>query len=95
MNNYLNAWIGKRLKRDTGFGAFATRAYASTFIGQVTDNLVFALLVSRTFFGWTLTQCITCALTGAVLELLFEVAFSPLGYRMTKGILAERAGNAK
>ena len=95
VNNYLNAWIGKRLKKDTGFGAFATRAYVSTFIGQVTDNLVFALLVSRTFFGWTLTQCITCALTGAVLELLFEVVFSPLGYRMTKGILAERAGNAE
>ena len=93
VNNYLNAWIGTRLakrRRDQGFSAFAARSYVSTFVAQVADNLVFALLVSRAFFGWTLTQCITCALTGAVLELLFEVVFSPLGYRMTKSILAER-----
>ena len=96
VNNYLNAWIGTRLakrRRDTGFSAFATRAYVSTFVAQVVDNLVFALLVSRTFFGWTLAQCITCALTGAVLELLFEVVFSPVGYRLTTSILAERAVN--
>ena len=93
VNNYLNAAIGKRLSNDSGFGAFALRSYVSTFVGQVADNLVFALLVSQVFFGWTLTQCITCALTGALLELLFEVVFSPIGYRMTKGILAERAGN--
>ena len=93
VNNYLNAAIGKRLSNDSGFGAFALRSYVSTFVGQVADNLVFALLVSQVFFGWTLTQCITCALTGALLELLFEVVFSPIGYRMTKGILAERVGN--
>ena len=98
INNYLNAWIGRGLanrRRDTGFAAFATRSYVSTFIAQVADNLVFALLVSRTFFGWTLTQCVTCALTGALLELVFEVVFSPLGYRLTKSILAERAGNGE
>lgn len=94
VNNYLNAAIGRRLANDSGFGAFALRSYVSTFIGQVADNLVFALLVSQVFFGWTLTQCITCALTGALLELLFEVVFLPLGYRMTKGILAERADSA-
>ena len=93
VNNYLNAWVGGRLAKDSGFAAFATRAYVSTFVAQVVDNLVFALLVSRTFFGWTLTQCITCALTGALLELVFEVVFSPLGYRLTTGILAERADN--
>lgn len=91
VNNYLNHGIGQRLDDDTGFGAFALRAYISTSVGQFTDNLVFALIVSRTFFGWTLLQCFTCAVTGAVLELLFEVAFSPLGYRLTKTILAEHA----
>lgn len=94
INNYLNSAIGKRLANDSGFGAFALRSYVSTFVAQVADNLVFALIVSQNFFGWTLTQCITCALTGAVLELLFEVVFSPIGYRMTKSILAERAANA-
>ncbi|MBQ9067755.1 MAG: VUT family protein [Eggerthellaceae bacterium] len=91
INNYLNAGIGARLQRDYGFGAFALRSYVSTFVAQAADNLVFALLVSQAFFGWTLLQCVTCALTGAVLELLFEVAFSPFGYRLVEGILAERA----
>ena len=94
INNYLNAGIGRRLAReghDSGFGAFATRSYVSTFLAQVADNLVFALLVSQTFFGWTLAQCISCALTGAVLELLFEVVFSPIGYRVAHNILVERA----
>ena len=91
VNNYLNAGIGERLSDDTGFKAFAARAYISTCIGQLVDNLTFALIVSRTFFGWTLSQCLTCALTGAVLELVFEVVFSPLGYRLTQSILAERA----
>ncbi|MBQ9059336.1 MAG: VUT family protein [Atopobiaceae bacterium] len=90
LNNYMNAGIGKRLNNDSSFGAFATRAYISTFSAQFVDNLVFALLVSRTFFGWTLMQCFTCALTGAVLELLFEVVFSPIGYKLTQSILAER-----
>ena len=91
VNNYLNDAIGKCLRRDTGFGAFAARSYISTFVAQTIDNLVFALLVSQVFFGWTMVQCITCALTGALLELLFEVVFSPLGYRLTTSILAERA----
>lgn len=91
VNNYLNHSIGKLLADDTGFGAFAKRAYISTFTGQFVDNLVFALLVSRVFFGWTPVQCVTCAITGALLELLFEVAFSPVGYRLTKSVLAEGA----
>ena len=84
INNVLNYFIGKSLKKDN-FVAFAIRSYASTFIGQFTDNLLFALIVSLNFFGWSLTQCITCALTGAVCELLFEVVFSPIGYRILRG----------
>ena len=91
LNNYLNYGIGKLAKKETGFGVFALRSYVSTFLGQFTDNLIFALLVSRTFFGWTTIQCLTCALTGAVLELLFEVFFSPLGYRISRNILGRRS----
>ena len=90
LNNFLNWAIGERLGDREGFGSFATRSYVSTFVAQFTDNITFALLVSRTFFGWTLLQCMTCAITGAVLELLFEVFFSPVGYRISRKIVAER-----
>ena len=82
VNNVLNWSIGKMFRRNpNGFLAFATRTYVSTAIGQFVDNLLFAFIVSKIFFGWSVTQCITCAATGAIAELLFEVVFSPLGYR--------------
>ena len=94
LNNFLNYSISRLLKRDTGFGVFAVRSYVSTFLAQFADNLIFALLVSKLFFGWTLLQCFTCALTGAVMELLFEVVFSPLGYRVSKRIRRKRLAAA-
>ncbi len=90
INNFLNYGIGRLLKKDLTFGRFALRSYVSTFAGQFADNITFALIVSKVFFGWTLTQCFTCALTGAVVELLFEIFFSPLGYRISKKIIKER-----
>ena len=94
VNNFLNWGIGEHLENKRGFRAFALRSYISTMIAQFTDNLVFALLVSHTFFGWTLVQCTTCALTGAVLELLFEVFFSPVGYRISRRLTPSRAVSA-
>jgi uncharacterized PurR-regulated membrane protein YhhQ (DUF165 family) len=88
VNNFLNYGVGRLLKGRRGFGGFAVRAYVSTFVAQFADNLVFALLVSKVFFGWSLLQCFTCALTGALLELLFEVFFSPVGYRLSRGLFA-------
>ena len=90
LNNFLNYGIGRLLKRDKGFGGFILRSYISTFLAQVADNLIFALLVSRIFFGWTTLQCVTCALTGAALELVFEVVFSPLGYRVSRRLLGRK-----
>lgn len=91
LNNYLNYGIGRLAKKKAGFGVFALRSYVSTFLAQFADNLIFALLVSRVFFGWTSLQCFTCALTGAVLELLFEVFFSPMGYRISRRIIDDRS----
>ena len=83
VNNGLNHLIGKAIRKKN-FGEFALRSYFSTFIGQFVDNLTFALIVSHHFFGWTIVQCLTCALTGAVAELIFEIVFSPVGYRVSK-----------
>ncbi len=83
VNNFANWGIGKAFKRNPdGFGAFILRSYASTAIGQFVDNIVFALIVSHFFFGWTIIQCLTCAATGMIVELIVEAVFSPLGYKV-------------
>ncbi|MBQ7307067.1 MAG: VUT family protein [Clostridia bacterium] len=77
----VNELIGKKLKKDT-FCTFAIRSYLSTMLSQFCDNLVFSLIVSVTFFDWTIIQCLTCSLTGAIIELICEIIFSPLGYNL-------------
>ena len=74
-----------------GRAAYYTRSYISTMIGQFVDNMVFAGLTFMVFapiywggFSWTFPQCVTCSLIGAVLELLMEVYFSPIGYAVTR-----------
>ena len=96
VNNFTNWYIGVTLrkKREASFGTYAARTYVSTAIGQFVDNLVFALLVSHRFFGWSLTQCITCAITGAIAELLCEVVFSPIGYRISNSWQRQRVGES-
>lgn len=92
INNILNYMIGKLFKKNPdGKVAFITRTYISTFIGQFLDNLIFSIIVFMLFapiywdgFSWSLLQCVMCALTGAVLELIMEVIFSPFGYKISK-----------
>ncbi len=90
INNFLNWTIGKSFKKNpNGKLAYATQAYISTFMGQFLDNLIFSLIVFVGFapifwagFHWTVIQCVTCALTGAVAELIMEIIFSPFGYKI-------------
>ena len=74
-------------------------SYTSTFIGQFLDNLIFSIIVFMIFapiywngFNWTLIQCLMCALTGAVLELIMEIIFSPIGYKILKKWNKENIG---
>lgn len=102
INNFLNWAIGSLFRRNPdGKLAFAARTYISTFIGQFVDNLIFSLIVFTLFapifwdgFHWTLLQCITCALTGGIAELLMEILFSPLGYRIASRWRVQRVGQA-
>ncbi len=94
VNNFLNFGISKLFKKNPdGFVAYAARSYGSTMVGQFVDNLVFALLVSQIFFGWSLTQCFMCALTGAVVELFCEIVFSPIGFRVVKNWDKNKVGS--
>lgn len=83
VNALLNAFIGKTLDKNR-FREYALRSYISTVAAQFVDNMIFALVVSHVFFGWTLLQCITCSITGCIVELVSEVIFSPFGYRVCK-----------
>ena len=90
INNFLNWSIGKAFhKNPDGKLAYVTQTYISTFVGQFMDNLIFSIIVFVFFapifwdgFHWTILQCVTCALTGAVAELIMEILFSPFGYRV-------------
>ena len=100
INNTLNWMIGKSFRNNPdGKLAYAARTYISTFIGQFLDNFIFSLIVFVFFapifwdgFHWTVLQCFMCALTGAVAELIMEIAFSPAGYRITRKWRAESVG---
>lgn len=90
LNNSLNWLIGCFFRKNPdGKAAYAVQTYVSTFIGQFMDNFIFSLLVFVVFapvfwdgFHWTVLQCAMCALTGAVAELMMEMLFSPIGYRI-------------
>ena len=87
-----NSLTRKIFNKNTGKHYLIT-SYISTGIAQFIDNLIFALIVSLTFFGWNIVQCITCALTGMVMELIFEFAFGPIGYRVIKRWEKHKVGN--
>ena len=85
VNNFLNFAVGKLFKNNPdGLIAYGLRAYVSTAVGQFVDNLIFALIVSHFFFGWTIVQCITCAVTGMLVELLCELVFFYPGFAITR-----------
>lgn len=92
INNFLNFAVGKLFRKNPeGKAAFFARSYVSTFIGQFADNLIFSILTFMLFapvfwdgFHWTFIQCVTCSLVGAMLELLMEVVFSPIGYAVCR-----------
>ena len=93
VNNSLNFSIGKLFRKNPdSFVAYACRSYVSTAVGQFVDNLVFALVVSVNFFGWTMTQAVMCAVTGSVVECLFEIVFSPIGFRIVRSWGANNVG---
>lgn len=91
-HNSVDRGVSERGSGRRGFGSYALRSYLSTAIAQFVDNLTFALLVSHIFFGWSLLQCVTCSLTGMVVELLCEVGFSFFGYRICRGWEKKRVG---
>ena len=100
INALINAAIGRLFKKNPdGKLAYVTRSYISTFIGQFIDNAVFAGIVFMIFapmywgWGYTWKQMIGCSLIGAVAELISQVIFSPIGYKVVMSWKAHGVGN--
>jgi len=95
-NSFISDFVLVKFKERTSFKAYATAAYISTFVGQFVDNIVFAMLftfiasrIPQMQTAWSLQPVsflaiVVCALTGAVLELLLEVIFSPIGFKVAE-----------
>ena len=97
INAILNKTIGIKLDKigmKDNFSTFAIRSYISTFIAQFMDNFIFALIVSKIFFGWTWTQIILCSCFGGFCELLCEIIFSRMGYKILTEWEKENIGKA-
>ena len=101
VNNFTNAGIGKMFKSNPdGKAAYMTRTYISTMIGQFIDNFVFTGLAFMVFFklsigttlGYTMTTVLGTSILGAVLELIMEVVFSPIGYNICQKWRREQVG---
>lgn len=100
INNRLNWMIGKTFEGHLDDRiVYGMQSYISTFIAQFLDNFIFSLIVFVGFapifwdgFHWTVLQCSMCALTGAVAELIMEILFSPVGYRIVTRWKAHSVG---
>lgn len=86
INGITQGCILKRMHKKHGdkYWGFFVASAASTIIGQILDNMVFAAIVSVKFFGWTWGSVFACSIAGAIFELIIELIFSPLTYRISK-----------
>lgn len=92
--NSITHWaIEKIFKNKHSFKSYAISSYASTMLGQFVDNLVFALVFTVPAFGISFLPTLMFALTGAVVELICQIIFSPIGYKVAERWRIENIGN--
>lgn len=92
VNSIVNKIVGSKFDTNGDFKGFAIRSYLSTAAGQFVDNLAFATFVSYIFFGWTIKQVLVCSFFMMILELVFEIVFSPIGYKLSKNWEKDNVG---
>ena len=85
-----------KFKKRTSFKAHAVAAYASTFVGQFVDNLIFGFLftfiasrVPGLQMSWglspvTVLAVFSCAIIGGLTELVLQIIFSPVGFKVAE-----------
>ena len=91
VNSLINVAVGKLFKGKTSIIEFFTRSAFSTFVGQAIDNFLFIagvyVVFAPIYWGMEPLPIITClgtAVFGGLMELLCEVVFTPVGYKIVK-----------
>lgn len=83
VNNYVNHFIGKFFENKVSEKMeYCLRSFISTIVAQFLDNFIFSLCVGHIFFEWTITECISCSLIGMLVELVVQIFFTPIGYKI-------------
>lgn len=97
--NYGIKRIFKKKNSDKKFTSYAVASYVSTALGQFIDNLVFGIFLYLIYFNtiqawgdYTFVQVLGQAVIAMFIELLCEVIFSPIGYKVAKKWEAEGRG---
>ena len=73
-----------------------TRTFKAVAVVAIILMIVFTIFAPIYWAGFepfTIWLCIACGIGGAILELLMEVIFSPLGYRVVKAWKRENVGS--
>lgn len=92
VDSFSNWVIFKRFKDKRSFRSYIVSSGVSTFIGQFVDNFVFAMLFTVAL-GWiSVGAALMMSLTGAVAELICQLLFSNLGYKVSEKWIQE-SGN--
>lgn len=76
--------ISKLFKDKESLKTYAVCSSVATSLGQFVDNFLFAFIVSRTFFGWNIVQCLMCSVSGMLVEFILSFIFVPLGHKIYK-----------
>ena len=86
INGLSQGFILNKIEKKHGdrYWGYLTASATSTILGQFIDNFIFAAVVSVNFFGWTWTQVFVCSIAGALFELIIEMLFTPLTYKISK-----------
>ena len=101
IDSILSKFLLTRFKDRTSFKAYAVASYASTALGQLLDNMFFALFFSM-WQGWfcdyntlsdVLLHLLGFSAVGMVVELIGQAILSPLGFQLTKSWRARGTGN--
>ena len=103
VDSVLSKFLLTRFKDRTNFKSYAVASYVSTALGQLLDNLFFALFFSM-WQGWFIgsdpetlgyitLHLLGFSAVGMVVELIGQAILSPVGFWLTKSWRARGTGN--